>query len=96
MSYIFLDYLHLFDFDSGTTAISPAYFVLVILKALHQTMVYAVSAHNNLDSVAEAFLFSVTFSNPIDVHIIIIQILQSWKTILDFNLMVLFFHFHII
>jgi len=33
--------------DSATTAVQPASFELIILITLHQTMVYAVSSHND-------------------------------------------------
>jgi hypothetical protein len=46
----FSDYPHLTHLDHVTIAILPAFFDLTILSILHQTMAYASSVHNNLDS----------------------------------------------
>jgi hypothetical protein len=56
-------------------------------------MVYAVSAHNNLDSLWIKLPYSNTFPSPIYVHINI-QVFQSCKPVSDFNL-ILFFDFNI-
>jgi hypothetical protein len=53
-----LDYLHLFDLYSATTAIQHSSFDLIILSTLHQTMVFAVLHHSNLRlSLSESFIF---------------------------------------
>jgi len=47
------------DFDSATIAIQPASYDQIISSALYQTMVYAVSTHNNLGSPWLKLLYSL-------------------------------------
>jgi hypothetical protein len=50
--------------DFAAIAVYPVSFDLIILITLHQTIVYAVSAKNNLDSVAEALTFCPILPKP--------------------------------
>jgi hypothetical protein len=59
----------LLGLDSVAIVVLQASLDHIILSIPEQTMVTAVSAHNNLDSVGLNFLHSSKLSSPTDVHI---------------------------
>jgi hypothetical protein len=48
-----------FGLDSATIAILPSAFYGVLLSKLHETMIYAFSAHNIIDFLWMKFLYSL-------------------------------------